>query len=87
MKLVGLPKNPALHDIPLLLRRLAERIEEGEFGGFDDPSIIARCVCVMRVSHLEPIVLGFGATADGAQAYMDLHAGAQELMSMHSMNR
>ena len=78
---------PVLHNIPLLLRMLAERIEAGDYGDFNDPETIARCACVLRVSHLEPIVLGFGASADGPQTYMDVHAGAQELLSMHHMSR
>ena len=91
MKVVELPNagqsQPDMHNIPLLLRRLAECIERGEYGDFKSPGFIARCVCVLRVSGQEPIVLGFGATANGAQAYMDLHAGAHELMGMRGMER
>lgn len=91
MSVVALPaagrEKPDLHDVPLMLRRLAEELEAGKYGDTSDPEFITRCVCVLRVSHREPIVLGFGSTADSTQAFMDLHAGAQELMGMQHPNR
>lgn len=71
-----------LHDVPHMLRRLAERLEEGEFGDLKDPDFLVRCVCVLRVSEREPIVMGFGAEESPNQAFVDLHAGAAELLGM-----
>lgn len=79
--------KPDLHDVPLMLRRLADDLEAGKYGDLSEPDFIARCVCVLRVSYREPIVLGFGATADSSQAHVDLHAGAQELLHMQSPSR
>ena len=86
MKIVSLPnaglEKPALHDVPLMLRRLADRVESGEFGDTKDPDLILRAIVVVRASRLEPIVLGFGADATPLQAFADLHAGAAELLAM-----
>jgi hypothetical protein len=71
-----------LHDVPHMLRRLADRIEEGEFGDTKAPNFLLRCVCVVRAQRLEPIIMGFGAEADPNQAFCDLHAGAAQLMLM-----
>lgn len=79
--------KPDLHDVPLMLRRLADSLEAGEYGDLKDPDFTIRCVCVLRVSQMEPVVMGWGATCSPQQAYMDLHAGAQELMSMQSPGR
>ena len=81
ISLVDAGRQP-LHDVPHMLRRLAERIEEGEFGDTKDRDFFLRCVCVVRASRLEPIVMGFGAEADPNQAFCDLHAGAAQLMAM-----
>jgi hypothetical protein len=78
---VGL-ERPALHDVPLMLRKLADDLEAGVYGDLKDPEHIVRAVCVLRVSQREPVVLGWGATADPERAFMDLHAGAAELLSM-----
>ena len=80
-------EKPDLHDVPLMLRRFADELEAGKHGDLTDPEFVIRCVCVLRVSRREPIVMGWGATADPVQAYMDLHAGAQEIMSMQSPGR
>jgi hypothetical protein len=80
-------EKPDLHDVPLMLRRLADDLEAGKYGDLADPEFIIRCVCVLRVSGSEPLVMGWGATADLVQAYMDLHAGVQKLMSMQSPAR
>lgn len=80
-------EKPDLHDVPLMLRRLADDLEKGDYGDFKDPEFICRCAVVLRVSQREPIVMGFGAEAEITRVYMDLHAGAQELMSMQSPAR
>lgn len=82
----GLEK-PLLSDVPRLLRRLAERMEEGEFGDMKDPNLILRAVVVVRYCGAEPSVLGFGADATPLQAFADLHAGAAQLLSMNSPGR
>lgn len=91
MNLIQLPtagrEKPDLHDVPLMLRRLADSLEAGEYGDLKDPDFISRCVCVLRVSYREPIVMGFGATADSSQAHVDLHAGMLELAHMSHPSR
>jgi hypothetical protein len=79
--------NPSLHDVPLLLRRLAERIEFGDYGDTKAPDFIIRFAGVLRVTGSEPIIFGFGATANSTQTFADLHAGAAQLMSMASPER
>lgn len=74
--------KPILHDVPLLLRSLATRVEEGEFGDTSDPELILRVSVVVRSSNKPVIVLGMGKDNPLERTYMDLHAGAEELMSM-----
>lgn len=71
--------TPALRDIPLMLRRLADQIEEGEkYGPAED---VRRATIVLRINDRVPAVLGFGDT-DATQSFEDLHAGALELIYM-----
>ena len=63
-----------------MLRALADKIDAGEHGN------VLRGVVVLRSSGLEPIVFGHGRT-DPVQSFMDLHAGAQQLMFMKSPSR
>lgn len=41
---------------------------------------------MLRISNKEPQVFGLGNT-DSTQAFMDFHAGAQEIMSMKHPTR
>lgn len=81
INLVEKGRSP-LHDVPHMLRSLADQIAEGAYGDTSDPEHILRVTCVLRASQREPIVLGFGATADANQAFVDLHAGAAQILAM-----
>lgn len=92
LQLVEAPTTD-LNDVAAALRRLADDIERGAHGiaeareTFGDKDTIVRAVCVLRVSAQEPAVFAWGRMENMAQAYMDLHAGAQELMAMRRPER
>jgi len=69
-----------LRDAPAQLRRLADRLER-EAAAYGE-GFVARIVVVGRVSGQEPWVAAYGDVEHLAQAYMDLHAGADQLMAM-----
>lgn len=71
---------PQLLSVPACLRALADRIESGEIGQCLRAAVVLRCV------DREPIVAGAGQT-NITQTFMDLHAGALELMSMKRPER
>jgi len=64
-----------LLDIPACLRSVADDIEAGDHGE------VVRAALVLRVAGCEPIVFGQGET-DAPRTFMDLHAGALQLMLM-----
>lgn len=75
----------ALLDVPTMLRRLAADLEAGEYGVREAKATfgaetIVRAAVVIRVSGQNIAVGGYGKT-HVAQTYMDLCAGAQELMN------
>lgn len=75
----------ALVDAPAVLRVIADDLQkEIELLG---EGCICRVVVVVRVSGSEPRVHAAGNVEHIAQAYMDLQAGAQELMNMKSPGR
>lgn len=75
----------ALVDAPAVLRVIANDLhKEIELLG---EGCICRVVVVVRVSGSEPRVHAAGNVEHMAQAYMDLQAGAQELMNMKSPGR
>ena len=76
--------QPALHDASAVLRTIADDLE-AEAAAYG-PGFIARVVVVVRASGREPTVHAAG-DCPPAQAFMDLHAGAQQLMSMRSPAR
>jgi len=76
--------QPALHDAPAVLRTIAAKLE-AEAAAYG-PGFIARVVVVVRASGREPTVHAAG-NCPPAQAFMDLHAGAQQLMNMRSPSR
>ena len=71
---------PDLRSVAQCLRNLADTIDRGECGE------VIRAAVVLRSAGREPIVCGQGDT-DAVQTYMDLHAGAQQLMAMQSPDR
>jgi hypothetical protein len=71
---------PELRDVAACLRNLAASIDRGDCGE------VVRAAVVLRSAGRVPIVAGQGDT-DTAQAFMDLHAGAAELMAMMSPGR
>lgn len=73
-------ESPDLRSVSRCLRNLADNIDDGEFGE------CVRAAVVLRCAGREPIVCGQGDT-NAAQTFMDLHAGAQELLHMHSPER
>jgi hypothetical protein len=82
---------PQLLNVPKLLRDLADRIDAGDHGIREAKAefgedIVLRIALVMRVTGREPLVFGFG-DAPPSVVYMDLHAGAQELMAMRHPER
>lgn len=64
-----------LRDIVKCLRVIADDIEAGEHGD------VVRSALVLRSAGMEPICFGHGDTSP-SQSYMDLQAGAQQLMMM-----
>lgn len=78
--------QPALRSVVQCLRNLAGNIEDGMYGELDNPGLVMRAAVVLRVTGQEPVVFGMGDTQI-AQTYMDLQAGAQELMNMKSPER
>lgn len=79
------PYRNDLADIPKGLRRLADDLET-DIAAYGD-GCVCRCVVVVRFSLKEPGVYAFGTMEGLSQAYMDLHAGAQELMAMQHPER
>ena len=79
----GTPEEPRLTNIPLLLRKLADRIEAGEYGDANNPAVEMRCACLISVYGERPIAFGFGATADPKQVFCDFHSGAALLMGFY----
>lgn len=84
-KVINLGSNPdaaqpELLDVAACLRNIAADIENGTYGK------VLRAGVVLRAVNLEPIVFGPGET-NVAQTYMDLHAGADQLMSMKHAER
>lgn len=82
LKIVANPDAaaPELRNVAQCLRNLADNIDSGAHGQ------VVRAAVVLRSAGLEPIVFGQGDTTV-AQAYMDLHAGADQLMAMQSPER
>ena len=72
--------SPVLLDVAQCLRNIVEGIEQGEYG------TVVRAALVLRSAGREPDVFGPGDTTV-AQTYMDLHAGAQQIMNMPSPER
>lgn len=79
--------QPDLCNVPLMLRRMADRIEAGEFGNVKDPDFVIRCTNVLSVSGMEPVVSGWGVGADANQVFVDLHAGAAQLLGTQRAER
>lgn len=73
-----------IRDVPAALRALADELE-AEAAAYG-PGFVLRVTCVVRSSAQAPRVYGYGDNPP-AQAFMDLHAGAQELLSMKSPSR
>lgn len=82
LKIVASPEatSPDLRSVAQCLRNLADNIDSGSFGE------VVRAAVVLRAAGMEPIICGQGDTTP-AQTYMDLHAGAQQLMTMQSPER
>lgn len=83
-KVITLAPPVYIADIPAALRNLADNLED-EAKAYG-PGFVMRVVVVVRVSGDAPRVHGLGDVPP-AQAYMDLHAGAQQLMGMQSPTR
>lgn len=73
-----------VNSVPAALRELADTLEAkaAAYG----PGFVLRVTCVVRASNESPIVYGYGDNPP-AQAFMDLHAGAQQLLHMKSPGR
>ncbi len=71
---------PDLRSVVRCLRNLVESIESGQYGE------CIRAAVVLRCAGTEPQVFGMGDTTV-PQAYMDLHAGALQIMHMQSPER
>lgn len=82
LKIVANPEAeaPDLRSVAQCLRNLADNIDRGDCGE------VIRAAVVLRSAGLEPIICGQGDTSV-PQTYMDLHAGAQQLMAMQSPER
>lgn len=88
VSLAKLANVSCLQDVPASLRKLADSIEQSLKTVSDDH--IIRCIVVIRESNKEPSVFAYGHIEHiehMAQAYMDLHAGSDELMQMRHMER
>jgi hypothetical protein len=84
-KVIQLAPPPAyVTDVPAALRQLAADIE-AEAAAYG-PGYVVRVTAVVRSSQQEPRVYGYGDTLP-VQAFMDLHAGAQQLLHMKSPRR
>lgn len=86
--LVGRRNN--LADVPFMLRKLADDLEAdaaklAALIGAEEVQV--RVISVVRISGSEPSVHAFGKMDGVAQAFMDLHAGAQQLMMMSHPER
>lgn len=85
-------KSLDFSDVPACLRTMAAAIENGDYGIKEARELhadkaIVRAVLVLRVSNQEPMVFGWGSMEHLAQSFMDLHAGAAQLLAMKSMER
>ena len=82
LKIVTNPdaEAPALRSVVQCLRNLADNIEEGKY------SECIRAAVVLRCAGSVPIICGMGTT-DVPTTYMDLHAGATQLMHMQNPER
>lgn len=83
-KVVELVRPAYTSDPPAALRQLAADLE-AEAAAYGE-GFVMRVTCVVRVSGDEPRVHGYGDNPP-AQAFMDLHAGAQVLLLMKSPGR
>lgn len=83
-KVIQLAPKLATMDVPAALRQLADELESqaAEYG----PEFVLRVTVVVRASQREPEVYGYGDNPP-SQAFMDLHAGAQQLLSMRHPSR
>lgn len=70
-----------LRDVPAVLRAIADQVEAGAYGE------VVRGALVLRAADQEPLVFGMGDMPLIAQAYMDFHAGADQVMAMNSPGR
>ena len=68
-----------LRDVPLQLRRLADRLES-DAAGDPDPYYTIRATIVIRRNGAAPEVMAYGDIEHIAQSYADLHMGATELI-------
>lgn len=82
-EVIPLPASPTL-DIPYSLRKLADSLE-AESAAYGE-GFVMRVTVVVRVSNDEPIIYGYGDNPP-TQAFMDLHAGASQLLMMKSPKR
>lgn len=73
-------EKPTLLDVAACLRQVAADLESGKHG------VCLRAALVLRCAGEPPIVFGQGETSI-TQTYMDLHAGAAELLSMQNPGR
>lgn len=72
--------RPAARDVAECLRGLADRIDAGSYGE------CIRAAVVLRCARTEPLIFGMGDTSP-EQTFMDLHAGATQLLHMQSPER
>lgn len=87
LNVVPISPSAPLSDVPAQLRALAARLEAGEYGDINADDFVLRVACVIRATRMEPVVFGWGGVEGIAQIFMDLHAGAAELMAMKSPER
>lgn len=73
-------ERPELRDVVACLRVIADDIEAGRYGE------VLRAAVVLRSAGLDPLVFGPGDTLP-AQTFMDLHAGAEQIMGMSRPER
>ena len=73
--------KPVLLNVAQILRSIADCIENNDYG------TVVRGVLVLRVEDAEPLLFGMGEVPMVAQSYMDLMAGAQQMMNMHPPER
>lgn len=73
--------KPPLRDVAAVLRAIADQVEAGEYGE------VLRGALVLRAIDREPQIFGMGDMPIAEIAYMDFHAGADQLMSMKGPTR